>query len=115
MSDKHDAGEALRASEERFRALTQISSDWFWEMDREHRFTYLSLETTPDFNTKRAEVIGKTRWELLPEAMSLQDRTHVLFKRQATVGSRRLDAQRGSGQRQNREACPPSHGRIDLR
>ncbi len=73
MSDKHDAGEALRASEERFRALTQISSDWFWEMDREHRFTYLSLETTPDFNTKRAEVIGKTRWELLPEAMSLQE------------------------------------------
>lgn len=72
MSDKHDAGEALRASEERFRALTQISSDWFWEMDREHRFTYLSLETTPDFNTKRTEVIGKTRWELHPQAMSLQ-------------------------------------------
>jgi PAS domain S-box-containing protein len=70
MIDQLDAEEALRASEERFRALTEISSDWFWETDSLHRFTFLSLETTLDYKTRRAEILGKTRWELFPESMT---------------------------------------------
>ncbi|HYD58291.1 MAG TPA: sensor domain-containing diguanylate cyclase, partial [Burkholderiales bacterium] len=33
---------ALRESEERFRSLTQMSSDFFWETDEQHRFTQIS-------------------------------------------------------------------------
>ena len=73
MNDNIDAGEALRASEERFRALTEISSDWFWETDKEHRFTFLSIETTIEYKTKRADILGKTRWELFPDAMTPQE------------------------------------------
>ena len=73
MNAKHDAEEALRASEERFRALTQISSDWFWETDSEHRFTFLSLEVSLDYGTKRADILGKTRWELFPNALTTQE------------------------------------------
>ncbi|MEQ1516486.1 MAG: PAS domain S-box protein [Usitatibacteraceae bacterium] len=70
MNSKRQAEEALRASEERFRTLTEISSDWFWETDTEHRFTFLSLDVSLDKRTTRADVLGKTRWELFPNMMT---------------------------------------------
>ena len=36
------ATQALRLSEERFRHLTSLSADWFWETDAEHRVSWLS-------------------------------------------------------------------------
>jgi len=36
------ATQALRLSEERFRHLTTLSADWFWETDRQHRISWLS-------------------------------------------------------------------------
>lgn len=73
MNHRHDAAEALRASEERFRALTEISSDWFWETDKAHRFTFMSIEMTIEYRIKRADVLGKTRRELMPDAMTPQE------------------------------------------
>jgi PAS domain-containing protein len=32
----------LEHSRERFRSLAEMSSDWFWEQDKELRFTYIS-------------------------------------------------------------------------
>ncbi|MBI2726413.1 MAG: PAS domain S-box protein [Polaromonas sp.] len=49
----------LRDSEERFRALTLLSSDWFWEQDENFRFVHVS---EPD--VAWSSNIGKTRWEL---------------------------------------------------
>lgn len=60
----------LRASEERFRALTEISSDWFWETDEAHRLSFISLEVTPYSCKKREELLGRTRWQLFPDALS---------------------------------------------
>ncbi|MEP3114698.1 ATP-binding protein [Nisaea sp.] len=34
--------EALRASEKRYQDIASISSDWFWELDAEHKLTHLS-------------------------------------------------------------------------
>lgn len=52
----------IRESEERFRDYADTASDWFWESDKEHRFTYLSSsERRP--NVRDSAVIGKTRWE----------------------------------------------------
>jgi len=36
------ATQALRASEERFRHLTTLSADWFWETDAQHRIRWIS-------------------------------------------------------------------------
>lgn len=53
----------LRESETRFRMLTELSADWYWEQDGE--FRYVKLETLgahllmPDANFW----LGKTRWE----------------------------------------------------
>ena len=55
---------ALLDSEERYRVLTALSSDWSWEQDTEFRFVDLS-RTTPSYcGISHADHIGKTRWEL---------------------------------------------------
>jgi diguanylate cyclase (GGDEF)-like protein/PAS domain S-box-containing protein len=36
------SNQALEASEQRFRAVAEASSDWIWETDRQQRITYLS-------------------------------------------------------------------------
>jgi diguanylate cyclase (GGDEF)-like protein/PAS domain S-box-containing protein len=57
------AEEALRESEARFRSLTQMSSDFFWEADEQHRFT--QFVHGPEYKEKFATVIvGKAAWEL---------------------------------------------------
>jgi two-component system cell cycle sensor histidine kinase PleC len=55
----------LTHSEDRFRAFARTSSDWFWETDERHRFTFLSkgLQTL-GFSTEPDRVIGHTRLEL---------------------------------------------------
>ncbi len=55
---------AMRESEERFRSLTNLSSDWYWEQDTEFRFTRLEgrLVTGGD-TTLRSRLIGSRRWD----------------------------------------------------
>lgn len=54
----------LTDSEARFRALTELSSDWFWEMDGSLRFTSIRRGAHGAFDLADDEVIGKQRWEL---------------------------------------------------
>jgi diguanylate cyclase (GGDEF)-like protein/PAS domain S-box-containing protein len=51
-------------SEARFRALTELSSDWYWEMDADLRFTQLRRGARDSINLADEDVIGKQRWEL---------------------------------------------------
>ena len=58
---RREAEAALVESEARFRSLTQLSSDWYWEQDVEYRFTAITghaLDLPPE------SVLGKRRWEL---------------------------------------------------
>ncbi|MBI5900545.1 MAG: response regulator [Rhodocyclales bacterium] len=54
---------ALEESRRRFRALSTLSSDWFWQQDENFRFTEFSGAFAHDF-TPPANTIGRTRWEL---------------------------------------------------
>ena len=56
--------QALRASEERFRSLTEMSSDGFWAQDEHYRFTEVSGGAFVATDKAGGEIIGKTRWEL---------------------------------------------------
>lgn len=55
---------ALRESEERFRALAAMSSDWYWEQDEHFRYIHMSDEAEVRAGVQAASHIGKTRWEL---------------------------------------------------
>lgn len=55
----------LNESEERFRGFAEAASDWFWETDADHRFTYLSAAYDAASGTYSSDrVLGKTRWEI---------------------------------------------------
>src|SRR5579862_6805358 len=57
-----EQAEALKKSEARFRDFALASSDWFWETDAEHRFTYLS-ENVQQLRAEPERYLGKTRME----------------------------------------------------
>ena len=54
---------ALIDSETRFRRLTELSSDWYWEQDEHFRFTMVS-GGMPHSGASVPPFIGKARWEL---------------------------------------------------
>ncbi|PJI95443.1 PAS domain S-box-containing protein/diguanylate cyclase (GGDEF)-like protein [Acidovorax sp. 69] len=56
--------EALRLSEARWRSLTQLSSDWYWEQDAQFRF--VRLDGNPHHATGVPDEMhyGLARWEL---------------------------------------------------
>jgi PAS domain S-box-containing protein len=57
---RQEALDLLRRSEARFRRLTELSTDWYWEQDRDFRFTeYAGLGVLG-----ADEVLGKRLWEL---------------------------------------------------
>ncbi|MBA3773062.1 MAG: PAS domain S-box protein [Ramlibacter sp.] len=65
VTEQLRAAEELRRSEARFRALTELSADWFWEQDEELRFTDISArDKTPGSPALRSSALGKKRWEI---------------------------------------------------
>ena len=64
VTERHAAEERLRASEQRFRSLTELSADWYWEQDAELRFRFFSAGTSGKTITPPEELIGKTRFDL---------------------------------------------------
>lgn len=55
----------LRQSEQRFKDITDIASDWIWETDADDRFTHLSERFTTVNGTNAAQLIGYRRGDLL--------------------------------------------------
>ena len=79
--------DGLVASEARFRALTELSSDWYWETDAEFRFTRIEYGASgPSAGLMRSEdLIGRRRWELdvvLVQPASWDEHRAVLQARQ---------------------------------
>jgi len=58
------ATRALRTSEERFRNLTALSADWFWETDAEQRITWLTGGPTVLAFFGSGLAFGRRLWEL---------------------------------------------------
>jgi diguanylate cyclase (GGDEF)-like protein/PAS domain S-box-containing protein len=55
---------AFKNSEARFRDLTELSSDWYWEQDEHFRFTEMSSEVAAKAGISAQDHVGKTRWEI---------------------------------------------------
>ncbi|HYX66970.1 MAG TPA: EAL domain-containing protein [Burkholderiales bacterium] len=53
---------SLREGEARFRSLVQLSSDFYWESDAEHRITRTTH--AEKYRPASGPVIGKRRWEI---------------------------------------------------
>jgi PAS domain S-box-containing protein len=97
LSDEKAAEEALRASEERFRSIAEISADWIWEMDAEGRYTFVSPTVERTLGFRQEEMLGRSAFELMPAERAaatsanfqLVSRTftnieHVLYRKDGT-------------------------------
>lgn len=69
---------ALRESKERFRTLTEATSDWIWEVDKNGFYTYASPKIYDILGYRPEEIIGKTPFDLMPPAEA--DRVLKFFK-----------------------------------
>ena len=67
ITDIKRAEEALRESQSRFQDFAAASADWFWEMDAELRFTYMSVNVERALSRAPEWYYGKTREDILGE------------------------------------------------
>lgn len=60
-----DASEfkAMEEAAQRYRDYTEITSDWYWEMDETLRFSYFSREFEEVTGVPSANALGRTRWD----------------------------------------------------
>jgi PAS domain S-box-containing protein len=61
---RREAEAAMRKSEARFRSLTELSSDWYWEQDADYRFTSMSRGLTEAIRMTQEAFLGKRRWDV---------------------------------------------------
>ena len=70
---RKQAEEVMRESEGRFRNLTQLSSDVYWEQDDQYRFTSFGGTGSELVNPATLRWLGKKRWEQGYDNMSAAD------------------------------------------
>ena len=70
---RKQAEQALRESEERFRSLSGLSSDRFWEQDDQYRFTSLTGAGSQVYQQTAQLLVGKKRWEQTYVNMTAED------------------------------------------
>ncbi len=65
ITEKKKAEKAQQFSEQRFKDVTSMTTDWIWEMGPDLRFTYVTQAGVKNPNQQKA-ILGKTRRDLLP-------------------------------------------------
>jgi len=63
ITDRKEAEAAVRESETRFRSLTQLSSDWYWEQDKAFRLTFMSGRMGERTGLEAKSYLGQQRWD----------------------------------------------------
>ncbi len=78
ISERKQAEQLVRKSEERLRSLVETTSDWIWEVDQNGLYTYASPRVKDLLGYEPAEILGKTPFDLMPEAEV--EKTSEFFK-----------------------------------
>jgi PAS domain S-box-containing protein len=79
----------LKESVQRFRNLTESTSDWIWEVDLKGLYTYCSPKINGLLGYKPEELIGKTPFDLMPagEAKRVSDLFNTFVSSQSSFDS----------------------------
>ena len=65
VSAEVEAQKALEESQARFQGYAESASDWYWEMDENLRFTYVSDAACEKAGMDRSDMLGLSREELV--------------------------------------------------
>ncbi|MCX5999871.1 MAG: PAS domain S-box protein, partial [Chloroflexi bacterium] len=85
ITERKRVEEALRHSEERFKALAENTSDWIWEVDASGVYTYASPKVRDLLGYEPEQVIGKTPFDFMPP----EEARRIAPEFQAIVDGRR--------------------------
>jgi PAS domain S-box-containing protein len=83
ITEQVEAEQALRASEQRFRQMFELASDFYWEMDRKYRYAGVSAGWDAVHGLSFEDVKGKRLMELPGVMMEPDDGKRVLLAQQA--------------------------------
>ena len=61
------AENTLKIREQKFRDFSEVTSDWFWETDKHHNLSFISMRIIKILGVHPEEAAGKTAWELIGE------------------------------------------------
>jgi PAS domain S-box-containing protein len=70
VTREREAQRALAASEQRFRDFADSSADWFWELDSDLRFSYLSAASELVNGTQPEAIYGKRPMDFRPAGVT---------------------------------------------
>ncbi|MFT5701086.1 MAG: PAS domain S-box-containing protein [Desulforhopalus sp.] len=65
ITEKKQAEEALKVSEERFRGIVDSMADWIWEVDSHWRYIYCSDKVQEILGYSPEEMVGKTPFDFM--------------------------------------------------
>ena len=87
VTERHNAEQDNLASKNRIEAITDLMSDWAWEVDQHGVYTYCSDRVKAFLGYSAAEIIGKTPFDLMPpdEAKRVTDIFTDLVKHRAPI------------------------------
>jgi PAS domain S-box-containing protein len=63
ITERKHGEAALRESEARFRSLTQLSADWYWEQDAQFGLTFMSGRMGERTGLDATAYLGRKRWD----------------------------------------------------
>ncbi|MEO7105578.1 MAG: PAS domain S-box protein, partial [Rhodoferax sp.] len=87
----------LQASEARFRSLTDLSSDWYWETDASYRFLDVQARTTRSGAGFVSTPTGKCWWDVSADNMNAADWETFRQRLEARMGFRDIELQTADG------------------
>lgn len=70
LTQAYEADQARDVAERRLREIAELSSDWFWETDFEHRFIYLSEVPDEEVRQVKDRALGRRRVDLIDESLT---------------------------------------------
>ncbi|MBL4907471.1 MAG: PAS domain S-box protein, partial [Sneathiella sp.] len=81
ITAKKEAELELAVSRDRFANFTKASTDWYWETDKDTRFTYISSIVSKSTGLSENQYIGKTQQETYGDDAWGQDALISLYNR----------------------------------
>lgn len=73
VEEREQAELALRDSESRMQDFLEAASEWLWETDDQHRFTYFSSRMEDVLGLRIEDALGKSRLDMVDRSLETDD------------------------------------------